>query len=450
MAQRTAIYGARDAARESRDAKMSEMKDLKSQTKYKSASEIDRKIKALETAQSTTSMTLSKEKETLKEIGELKKQRAVVAQTEAVAAELDGGKAGGAADNGVAIKDLNEQLSAIKAEMDKHSAVLNKIAEKNKDSAFPALMKEKDELKAQKAEKVAASQKLWDDFKALTLRVALCQLPVVEDKTVNIETAKKAIASAAANGAELVVLPEVWNSSYLASAFPKNAEPVPKGPSSEALAQAARDGRVWLIGGSVPERDESGTIYNTCAVFNPAGEIVAKHRKVHLFDIDVPGKITFRESDTLTGGGAVTVIDSPWGRIGIGICYDIRFPELSHVMRRRGADILVFPGAFNCTTGPPHWELLQRARALDTQCFVLTASPARAVDNPSAYQAYGHSSVVDPWGTVLATTEHEPTTVWATLNLERIAEVRSSIPLSKQTRGDLYQLEDVGPKDVNK
>ena len=165
MAQRTAIYGARDAARESRDAKMSEMKDLKSQTKYKSASEIDRKIKVLETAQSTTSMTLSKEKETLKEIGELKKQRAVVAQTEAVAAELDGGKAGGAADNGVAIKDLNEQLSAIKAEMDKHSAVLNKIAEKNKDSAFPALMKEKDELKAQKAEKVAASQKLWDDFK---------------------------------------------------------------------------------------------------------------------------------------------------------------------------------------------------------------------------------------------------------------------------------------------
>jgi len=164
MAQRTAIYGARDAARETRDAKMSEMKDLKSQTKYKSAAEIDRKIKALETAQTTTSMTLAKEKETLKEIGELKKQRSVVAQTESVAAELDGGKAGGA-DNGVAIKDLNEQLAAIKAEMDKHSEFLNKLAEKSKDSAFPALMKEKDALKAVKAEKVAAMQKLWDDFK---------------------------------------------------------------------------------------------------------------------------------------------------------------------------------------------------------------------------------------------------------------------------------------------
>jgi uncharacterized coiled-coil DUF342 family protein len=162
MAQRTAIYGARDAARETRDAKMSEMKDLKSQTKYKSAAEIDRKIKALETAQSTTSMTLAKEKETLKEIAELKKQRVVVAQTESVALELDGGKA---ADNGVAIKDLNEQLAAIKAEMDKHSEFLNKLAEKSKDSAFPALMKEKDALKAVKAEKLAAMQKLWDDFK---------------------------------------------------------------------------------------------------------------------------------------------------------------------------------------------------------------------------------------------------------------------------------------------
>ena len=171
---------------------------------------------------------------------------------------------------------------------------------------------------------------------------------------------------------------------------------------------------------------------------------------VHLFDIDVPGKITFKESETLSPGDAVTVVDTPFGKLGVGICYDLRFSELSLLMREMGASLLVFPGAFNTVTGPAHWELLQRARALDTQCFVLTASPARAVDNPSAYQAYGHSSVVDPWGTVLATTEHEPTTVWATLNLERIAEVRSSIPLSKQTRGDLYQLEDVGPKDVNK
>jgi omega-amidase len=284
--------------------------------------------------------------------------------------------------------------------------------------------------------------------KPKSLRVALCQLPVVADKSTNIATAQAAIASAASNGAELVVLPEVWNSTYLASAFPKNAEPVPGGPSSEALAQAARDGRVWLIGGSVPESDEHGNVYNTCAVFNPAGDLVAKYRKAHLFDIDIPGKIAFRESDTLTGGGAVTVVDTPWGRIGIGICYDLRFPELSLVMRRRGADILVFPGAFNCATGPPHWELLQRARALDTQCFVLTASPSRAVEDPAAYQAYGHSSVVDPWGTVLATTEHAPATVWATLDLERIAEVRRNIPVSTQTRGDLYEVVDMGPPEL--
>lgn len=164
IAQRTAIYGARDAARETRDAKMSEMKDLKSQTKFKSTSEIDRKVKALETAQNTTSMTLAKEKETLKEIAELKKERAALAKTEAVAAELDGTKAAGV-DNGAAIKDISEQLNKIKGEMDTLNEVMNKHYEKSKDSAYPALMKEKDALRAEKGEKQTKLQKLWDDFK---------------------------------------------------------------------------------------------------------------------------------------------------------------------------------------------------------------------------------------------------------------------------------------------
>mmetsp|Transcript_60949 Transcript_60949/g.137841 ORF Transcript_60949/g.137841 Transcript_60949/m.137841 type:complete len:188 (-) Transcript_60949:366-929(-) len=183
------------------------------------------------------------------------------------------------------------------------------------------------------------------------------------------------------------------------------------------MAEAARNGRVWLVGGSVPERGEDGKIYNTCAVFSPSGELVAKHRKVHLFDIDVPGRITFRESDTLTGGDKVTVFDTPFGKIGIGICYDMRFPHLSALMRARGCSLLVFPGAFNTTTGPPHFELLQRARALDNQCFVVTASPARPTD-PEAYQSWGHSSVIGPWGDVLATTGHEPGTVHAELGYD--------------------------------
>jgi predicted amidohydrolase len=201
----------------------------------------------------------------------------------------------------------------------------------------------------------------------------------IHDKDVNIHEAQRVIEKAAENGANLVVLPEIWNSPYKTSAFRKNAEMVPEGPSSTALSQAAKSSAVWLVGGSIPEISE-GNVYNTCAIYNPDGELVAKHRKVHLFDIDIPGKIQFRESDTLTAGNDITVFDSPWGKVGVGICYDMRFQEMAAVMRQRGAQILVYPGAFNLTTGPLHWELLQRGRANDTQSFVLTASPARGGD----------------------------------------------------------------------
>jgi len=169
--------------------------------------------------------------------------------------------------------------------------------------------------------------------------------------------------------------------------------------------------------------------------------LVAKHRKVHLFDIDISGKITFKESETLAGGDAITVFDTPWGKVGVGVCYDLRFPEMASVMRQRGAKILVYPGAFNTTTGPLHWELLQRARANDTQSFVLTASPARG-DDPTEYQAWGHSSAVDPWGAVIATTNHHPDIVMADLDLCQVDEVRQSIPISFQSRNDLYTIAD--------
>lgn len=163
IAQRTTIYGIRDAARESRDAKMSEMKDLKSQTKFKDLGEIDRQLKKLENMQTTTSMTLAKEKEVVKEIEELKKERRVLAQHMSVASDLDGGKS--AVDTGAQIKEINEKLSVIKKEMEKHQAELNKHYDKKNDSAYPGLMKEKDELRAQKKQLSDSVQKLWDDFK---------------------------------------------------------------------------------------------------------------------------------------------------------------------------------------------------------------------------------------------------------------------------------------------
>jgi omega-amidase len=159
----------------------------------------------------------------------------------------------------------------------------------------------------------------------------------------------------------------------------------------------------------------------------------------HLFDIDIPGRITFRESDTLSAGESLSLFDTPWGRVGLGICYDVRFPQLAMLLRAAGASILIYPGAFNTTTGPAHWELLLRARAIDTQCFVAAVSPAR---NPSStYQAWGHSTIVNPWAEVIATTDETPSTVTAELDMARVVAVRAQIPVSMQTRGDLYALE---------
>jgi omega-amidase len=238
------------------------------------------------------------------------------------------------------------------------------------------------------------------------VKVALCQLSVGDDKSKNIDAMVAAVRAAARDGAALVVLPEMWNCPYANASFPTYAEvidpttrwgpavctdePGPANdassdvdsPSVAALAAVARETGVVLVGGSIPERDVDDTnlLYNACCVFDGDRGLIAKHRKTHLFDLDIPGEISFRESDTLAAGADLTVADTAIGRIGVGICFDMRFPELAAVCASRGASMLVYPGAFNTVTGPLHWELLQRARAVDNQLFVLTCSPARDVD----------------------------------------------------------------------
>jgi len=204
------------------------------------------------------------------------------------------------------------------------------------------------------------------------------------------------------------------------------------------MSALAKQYGIYLIAGSIPERDSAGNLYNTCLVFDGSGSVIAKHRKVHLFDIDVPGKMTFKESDTLKPGQSFTTFNTQYGKIGIGICYDIRFPEYAAVLRSLGCSILLYPGAFNTTTGPLHWELLARARAVDQQVFVAVCSPARNPD--SKYQAWGHSTIISPWGKVLKTTEHQPDLIISTLDLPEVQEFRTNIPTSKQKRHDLYQL----------
>lgn len=281
-------------------------------------------------------------------------------------------------------------------------------------------------------------------MKKLTL--GMCQILVGTDKAANLQTAASAVKQAVAKGATLVSLPECFNSPYATDQFRAYSEVIPSSeaeidanehPSTHMLVSLAKELKIFLIGGSIPERDENDKIYNTCIIVGPDGKILRKHRKMHLFDIDVPGGITFKESDTLSPGDCVTIFETPYCKVGVGICYDMRFPELAMIMRAEGAKLIVYPGAFNTTTGPPHWELLQRSRALDNQIFVATASPARNPD--SKYQAWGHSTIVDPWGTVIATTGHEPDIVVAEIDLNKVDEVRKSIPTSMQRRLDIYK-----------
>ncbi|TQN65663.1 Hydrolase [Colletotrichum shisoi] len=277
------------------------------------------------------------------------------------------------------------------------------------------------------------------------VKLACIQLASGADKATNLSNARAKVLEAARDGAKIVVLPECFNSPYGCDYFPKYAEtllPSPptrdQSPSFHALAAMASESGAYLVGGSIPELDgETGKFYNTSLVFSPEGALLATHRKVHLFDIDIPGKITFRESEVLSPGDAVTVVDLPgYGRISVAICYDIRFPELAAIAARRGCFALVYPGAFNLTTGPMHWRLLGQGRAIDNQIYVALCSPAR--DLGATYHAWGHSLIVDPMANVLVEAEEGEGIVAWELDGNKIEEARRNIPINTQRRFDVY------------
>ncbi|ODN01449.1 Omega-amidase NIT2 [Orchesella cincta] len=276
------------------------------------------------------------------------------------------------------------------------------------------------------------------DSETKGFRIGLVQMDVTEYKNYNLSVATSLIKEAVAGGAKVVALPECFNSPYGIQHFKEFAEKVPGGVSSMLMSALAADFKVYIIAGSVPELGDDGKLYNTCLIFGPKGELLGKHRKIHLFDIDVPGKIRFQESEVLTGGNSLTIVETEWCKIGVGICYDMRFPELAQIYRQKGCDLLVYPGAFNMTTGPAHWKLLQQARALDNQVYVATISPAR--NEKAGYVAWGHSMVVNPWGAVVVEAEEEQKVVFADIDLAYMQQVRSQIPVSTQKRTDLYQL----------
>lgn len=268
-------------------------------------------------------------------------------------------------------------------------------------------------------------------------KIGICQMVVTNRKELNLVKARKMIREASSNGSKIVILPEMFNCPYSTNAFPEYAEQYPNGETINMLSETAREEGIYLIGGSIPEKEE-GKVFNTSFTFNPLGDMIGRHRKVHLFDVDLPSGLSFRESKTLSPGNQVTVINTAPATLGVAICYDIRFPELSRLMTLRGAQILVFPAAFNMTTGPAHWEVLFKMRAVDNQVFTIGASSARNYN--ASYISYGNSIVVNPWGDILARADEKEEIIYAGIDLEYVAKVRRELPLLEHRRADIYNL----------
>ena len=272
------------------------------------------------------------------------------------------------------------------------------------------------------------------------MKIISFQTMTQESKEAARDYIRDLFAAADLAEADLAVLPEMFCCPYENAKFPLYAEPE-GGEMWQFCSETARRYQIYLSAGTMPEIDEHGHIYNTAYVFDRSGKQIAKHRKMHLFDIDVKGGQYFRESDTLTAGNEVTVFDTEFGKLGICICYDLRFPELSRLMVDEGARVILCPAAFNMTTGPMHWELLFRQRAVDQQVFTIGTSPAR--DLQASYHAYGHSIIVDPWGRVLMEMDETEQVRVTQIDLSEIDAVREQLPLLKHRRSDVYRLKKI-------
>jgi predicted amidohydrolase len=269
---------------------------------------------------------------------------------------------------------------------------------------------------------------------------ACVQLCCTVDSKANLERAEALIRRAASFGAQLICTPE--NTPYLGPQFHKVelAEPV-DGPLAERFAALADALGVHLLIGSFSEQHlladgsvDSERCHNTSLLFGPEGQRLAQYRKMHLFDVDVPGGLTIAESGSVTPGDEVVVADTDLGRIGMSICYDLRFPEMYRALVDAGAEVICVPSAFTLTTGKDHWHTLLRARAIETQCWVLAAAQWGTHDQEGKRKSYGHSLIVDPWGAVSADGGQGEGICLAEIDLDRVRAVRRSIPVRDHRR----------------
>jgi predicted amidohydrolase len=255
---------------------------------------------------------------------------------------------------------------------------------------------------------------------------AAVQMVASDDKVANLAEAERWIRRAAAEGARIVALPEVfiWRGSKKIERA--QAEPL-IGPTSRALAALAAELRVYLLAGSILEEIQgSDKVFNTSPLYDPAGKLVGCYRKIHLFDVDLANGVSLRESATRTSGDAIAAFHTELCTIGLIVCYDLRFPELYRGLVSRGAELICVPAAFTAYTGAAHWEPLLRARAIENQVYVI--APAQYGQSPTSFATYGHTMIVDPWGKILAELPDGPGIVTAEIDLDYLAKIRAELP----------------------
>lgn len=276
------------------------------------------------------------------------------------------------------------------------------------------------------------------------MRIAAVQMSSSEDPGTNLELAAELIEASRRQGAALVVLPENFSvmpaSEKDRQAF---AESEGGGRVQLFLGDQAREHGIWIIGGTMPLRADDGVrIKAACLVFDDGGRPVARYNKIHLFDVEVGDGESYRESDAFEPGGAdddnIVCVDTPAGRVGLSVCYDVRFPEMYRRLVDAGAQILSVPSAFTATTGQAHWEPLLRARAIENQCYVV--APGQWGAHASGRRTHGHTVIIDPWGRILALQETGNGVIVADIDLEHLAGIRQRFPALAHTR--IHQLID--------
>jgi len=257
------------------------------------------------------------------------------------------------------------------------------------------------------------------------------------DKAANLETAERLVAQAASTGADVVVLPEKWNGIGDAAFYHESAEPLDRGESVAAMSSWARTHGITLVGGSIVElREGREKRSNTSLVFGSEGEVVATYRKIHLFDVEVGG-VVYRESESEEPGDEAVVAEAEDWKLGLSVCYDIRFPELYRILALEGAQLVTVPAHFTTPTGKDHWQVLLRARAIENQLYV--AAAAQTGETLPGKPAYGRSLIVDPWGLVLAQAPDEETVISAELDRAHLESIRAKLPSLANRQANAYR-----------